>query len=50
MADLHCLANPARFRRFSQRLLPSLALLVLYFVPFALLAYYLIKWREIATW
>src|SRR5258707_5457300 len=26
MADLHFLANPARFRRFSQRVLPSLAL------------------------
>jgi len=25
MADLHFLANPARFRRFSQRVLPSLA-------------------------
>ena len=30
-------------------LLPSLVLLVLYCVPFALLAYYLIKWREVAT-
>lgn len=30
-------------------LLPSLVLLVLYVVPFALLAYYLIKWREVAT-
>jgi heme exporter protein C len=26
MADLHFLANPARFRRFSQRVLPSLSL------------------------
>jgi len=26
MADLHFLANPARFRRFSQRVLPGLAL------------------------
>ena len=25
MADLHFLANPARFRRFSQRVMPSLA-------------------------
>ena len=25
MADLHFLANPARFRRFSQRVLPSLS-------------------------
>ena len=26
MADLHFLANPARFRRFSQRVLPGLTL------------------------
>ena len=26
MADLHFLANPARFRRFSQRILPGLTL------------------------
>ena len=26
MADLHFLANPARFRRFSQRVLPGVTL------------------------
>ena len=27
----------------------GLVLLVLYVIPFALLAYYLLKWREVAT-
>ena len=36
MADLHFLANPARFRRFSQRVLPSLSFATVLMLAFGL--------------
>ena len=36
MADLHFLANPARFRRFSQRVMPSLGFATILCMGFGL--------------
>jgi heme exporter protein C len=46
MADLHFLANPARFRRFSQRVLPGLGFATVLMLAVGLYMAFVIRWRR----